>query len=94
MRSNVGRYAWNVQCALDHAQHNPIKSKNSEPAKQFGRYAWNAQCALDHAQHNPIKSKNSEPAKQFGRYAWSAQCVGIMRSIILFKVVKVNFEDN
>jgi hypothetical protein len=49
-----GRYAWNAQCALDHAQHNPIKSKNSEPAKQFGRYAWNAQCALDHAQHNPF----------------------------------------
>ena len=87
-----GRYAWNVQSAGN--IRSIILNKSTNTAKQFGFYAWNAQCALDHAQHNPIKSKNSEPAKQFGRYAWSAQCVGIMRSIILFKVVKVNFEDN
>jgi hypothetical protein len=36
MRSNVGRYAWNVQCALDHAQHNPLKKKNPKTKKQFG----------------------------------------------------------
>ena len=78
-----GRYAWNVQCALDHAQHNPIKSKNSEPAKQFGRYAWNVQSAGN--MRSIILNKSTNTAKQFGFYTWNTQCFGITRSINLHK---------
>ena len=73
-------------------------SKGKGKARQL-QSSWGSMLGMpnaqtDHAQHNPLKGKARQLQSSWGAMLGMSNALWIMRSIILFKAVKVNFEAN